>query len=771
MEYYDKIQVSYQNVTGGGAGTSSPQNCGINHGDGEHYTLFADGNFPTSDFSVLLTPSKSNDIALVSSNLNLLQYDDVQSSDFVPECELFNKGTMLQSDFYVNLVINDNIVETIHIDELNYYDKANLFFSAVDFSNDGFYDTKIEIAHNDLNMTNNADSVSFANFYNADVENQSACFGYPATFSATGADKYAWFEGDEFPKFVYAGSEDFVTPEAVYEPKTYQVMALDNQNMNIREIKNNYIYSFFGEIIGEIHDGIAITPNYLYVTGTEATAKVNPFNFNEYTILPKNEAYFADLETGKLFGFYNSTSETFITTETSDDFVIDAIVELDENLNPTENIIMLSESITISSEYGVKSNTYIYTIIFAGKNKVVLSAATIANGSDDVYEISILTGEVTNLGIYYKSGNNTNSCWAAWGIIQEEEGEPLSLLYRDNSQFHKIDYNSLYIDNNFELEFKNDINGFSPYYFSSFIYSPWHNKLFFLNQYDDGKFYAPIVTSSGVVANLSGSTKFSFEVDVVMPANAGINSFDYVCNNQTEINLIDLLAGNSDLGGTWTDLNNTGALTNGILDATGLTEGEYQFDYLVAAVSPCPEDATSSLTLNINETPNAGVGTDAIACSNSYFNLNSTLDGTQSEVGYWVDDDNTGVLSGSMIDVSELTEGNDYNFTYVASGFGACDDDSETVIITVENCTSIDEIDNSTMTVYPNPSYGQFTVTLPNNYNQANIAIIDINGKVIFEDEFNSTNKEFDMQNLDSGLYTVKVLTQNEVFVEKLIIK
>ncbi len=83
-----------------------------------------------------------------------------------------------------------------------------------------------------------------------------------------------------------------------------------------------------------------------------------------------------------------------------------------------------------------------------------------------------------------------------------------------------------------------------------------------------------------------------------------------------------------------------------------------------------------------------------------------------------------------------------------------------------ENNSNID------MLVYPNPSNGIFNLSVNNN-NPYDIAIYNIQGKLIYSEKSNSGNtiKEINLRGMTSGIYLLRVLSNNKAETSKLIIQ
>lgn len=72
--------------------------------------------------------------------------------------------------------------------------------------------------------------------------------------------------------------------------------------------------------------------------------------------------------------------------------------------------------------------------------------------------------------------------------------------------------------------------------------------------------------------------------------------------------------------------------------------------------------------------------------------------------------------------------------------------------------------------IYPNPNKGQFVIDL-NNEKQASIKIYDINGRTILDEQQVSTKKTYNLSELQSGIYVVKIITENNISTKKVTIK
>ncbi len=87
----------------------------------------------------------------------------------------------------------------------------------------------------------------------------------------------------------------------------------------------------------------------------------------------------------------------------------------------------------------------------------------------------------------------------------------------------------------------------------------------------------------------------------------------------------------------------------------------------------------------------------------------------------------------------------------------------------VNNSSLVNEIRNQrSVFIYPNPTTGQFTIK---GENIQRIEVADINGKIIYSSMHHQTNLSIDLGVLPKGMYFVKVTTDLETIVKKLILE
>lgn len=117
------------------------------------------------------------------------------------------------------------------------------------------------------------------------------------------------------------------------------------------------------------------------------------------------------------------------------------------------------------------------------------------------------------------------------------------------------------------------------------------------------------------------------QLAVTSGPSAGEDASVTECATSTSLELNTMLGGDPDIGGTWIDLSGTGALTDGVLDASLSGEGVFAFQYIVE-LAGCPSD-TSTLLLEILPAPTI----EMVIASNSICSADTIfLDAQPSDV-------------------------------------------------------------------------------------------------------------------------------------------
>ncbi len=89
----------------------------------------------------------------------------------------------------------------------------------------------------------------------------------------------------------------------------------------------------------------------------------------------------------------------------------------------------------------------------------------------------------------------------------------------------------------------------------------------------------------------------------------------------------------------------------------------------------------------------------------------------------------------------------------------------------VESVMSLNNTDHGfDFTLYPNPSNGSFVVTTSNT-DQKTIAVMDLMGRVVYQDQFSEQRVEVKLPEASKGVYAVKITDGNKTGVKKLVVE
>jgi hypothetical protein len=181
--------------------------------------------------------------------------------------------------------------------------------------------------------------------------------------------------------------------------------------------------------------------------------------------------------------------------------------------------------------------------------------------------------------------------------------------------------------------------------------------------------------------------------------------------------------------------------------------------------------------------------TDANQCSNSDTTTIKVRSITPTTLAVFsnlcTDDDpiklSGGSPSGGVYKVDGLTDtifnpflegAGTYNIDYIYTDANSCSDTAMQPIL-VSVCTEVISGQNiSAVNVYPNPTDGLVTITIKSKTDNVSVRIFDIEGQMILNEEWSGSeiNRNIDFGIYKSGIYTIQVITGDEVINTKLIL-
>ncbi|WP_421751852.1 DUF5689 domain-containing protein [Croceimicrobium sp.] len=129
--------------------------------------------------------------------------------------------------------------------------------------------------------------------------------------------------------------------------------------------------------------------------------------------------------------------------------------------------------------------------------------------------------------------------------------------------------------------------------------------------------------------------------------------------------------------------------------------------------------------------------------------------GADVTAGFSLEFDMMGALVGASVD------GVNGAYTSINGDVGSPGDQSP---------IGLDEILSESLTLYPNPSNGVFTIA-SGNTQEKSIQIMDLNGALIYSKLSTDKELQVDLTNLAAGIYLVKVKTEDQEVIRKMVLR
>ena len=180
----------------------------------------------------------------------------------------------------------------------------------------------------------------------------------------------------------------------------------------------------------------------------------------------------------------------------------------------------------------------------------------------------------------------------------------------------------------------------------------------------------------------------------------------------------------------------------------------------------CEDSDSVQVTVNQNIVTNpppasANAGDNVSICLGESVTLNAT--GGDSYV--WSSGD-----TNKTIDVSPTR-----TTTYTLNATSGGTTDTDTVVVTVENChAALEEVVFEEFVVYPNPTTGNLNIQLNSlEKEDLNLVVMSLNGSIVYRDEMNSNQngitKKIDLSRFAKGIYFIRLFNKTKSLVKKII--
>ena len=246
----------------------------------------------------------------------------------------------------------------------------------------------------------------------------------------------------------------------------------------------------------------------------------------------------------------------------------------------------------------------------------------------------------------------------------------------------------------------------------------------------------------------------------VTDATSAITTNTFIVTQPSSFSITTSVTNSVICNGATTTLNGIGATTytwtggvlNGIAFSPTITNS-YSVTGSNSLGCVALNTAVSSVTVNANPNLVALTSNSLICIGNSAILTASTTASSYT----W----NTGATTMSISVSPSVTT--TYSVNVVNSN--GCFANSNVTII-VNTCTGIKELNQNSISVYPNPTNGLFTIELNST---AQIIITNSLGEIIMNTTFNSGLQNLDLQNKINGIYFIRLIQNNKQEVYKLI--
>ncbi|MBN2777060.1 MAG: T9SS type A sorting domain-containing protein [Bacteroidales bacterium] len=262
------------------------------------------------------------------------------------------------------------------------------------------------------------------------------------------------------------------------------------------------------------------------------------------------------------------------------------------------------------------------------------------------------------------------------------------------------------------------------------------------------------VGSTGIYAGMLSPCFKSDTINITV-SDCGGFSFDLGENTSISTNheiTLDATIEGENIEYLWNDDSTNPTLT---VDGSVLGEGEFTFSVTVTN-GDC--EFSDEITIEIVDCIDFvfELGDNTTITNTEQMTLDATVEGENIEY-LWNDEssDATLIVDGSVLGVGE------FSFSVTVTN-GPCEFSDE-ITITVYDPTNINIIENSQISLYPNPNNGQFTLSLDKTMLNSKIEIIDINGQIVYSQIATSIDNKIDIRNISTGLYNIRISNKENI--------
>ena len=195
--------------------------------------------------------------------------------------------------------------------------------------------------------------------------------------------------------------------------------------------------------------------------------------------------------------------------------------------------------------------------------------------------------------------------------------------------------------------------------------------------------FVPGVSSPGLYTYTVGGVppcqpaQATVNVGVSPPSDAGVSASIIICSDETPFSMISRLGGSPSFGGTWTGPLPATTPMDGIFLPGTTAPGTYR--YTVPGLGACP-NATATLSIVVNQAPNAGNDANLALCSTDGSTALFPLLGPNAQPGgTWTRLSNGTPFSGVVLPSVDVSD----TYVYTVTGLPPCGTDVALVSVTI----------------------------------------------------------------------------------------
>lgn len=234
----------------------------------------------------------------------------------------------------------------------------------------------------------------------------------------------------------------------------------------------------------------------------------------------------------------------------------------------------------------------------------------------------------------------------------------------------------------------------------------------------------------------------TIDIEVLDNADATINDPGVLCESNGPIQLTS-----QDIGGVWSGTGITNGST-GEFDPSAAGIGTFNVNYTIAGTCGDSDD----ISITVAEDADATILPAGPFCrEGTVETINSVNPG-----GLWSADCGTCINAVTGEFNPTVSGMGTWTITYIISG--QCPDTS-TTSVSVLDCLGIEEVENSNISIYPNPTFGLLTINT-GDIETGKVVIRDPLGRIVLNENFNNSIFEIELNNnVADGTYFVSIYT------------